>query len=151
MRRIYFTLLLTLSIFSCKDKTSCSNAELSDNITVLGFGDLTKKITSFHRFNPKVKKFERIEIKNIKYRENKNLSGYGESIIILEEPLFSEENYRLIIDDIKYNITDIKIVSEVRMMGMREDSICRINSFKINKKIAKQIYNTSTITFNKPN
>lgn len=148
MQKIYFTLFLTLSILSCKEKRSCSNAELSAKIKILGFGNLTKKSTSFFRID---KKIEKIKIKNIWYRDNKNLSGYGESIVILEQPLFSQENYRLTIDDEKYDITDIKIKSEVRMIGMREDSVCIVDSFKLNEKIAKQIYYTSTITFHKPN
>ncbi len=150
MQKLYFTLFLTLSIISCKDKRSCSNAELSANVKLLGFGDLTTKTISFHRFNTKTNEFKKIRIKKIEYRDNENLTGYGESSIILEENLFSKENYRLTIDNKKYDITDIKIKSEVRMIGMREDSICRVNSFKINKKTANLIHHSPALTFHKP-
>ncbi|WBX77885.1 hypothetical protein PG911_06420 [Tenacibaculum ovolyticum] len=148
MQKIYITLFITLSILSCKDKRNCTNADLFDKITVSGFGNLTKKSISFFRLDNQI---EKIKIKSIEHQNNKNISGYGESTIVLKQPLFSQENYRLTIDDEKYDITDIKIKSEVRMIGMREDSVCIVDSFKLNEKIAKQIYYTSTITFHKPN
>ncbi len=151
MKKIYLAFLLTLGLLSCEDVTNCTNAELSANIKTLGFGDLTTQTVSFHKFDPKTDALKKIKIEEIKYQDNESLTGYGESTIILEEYLFSKENYRLIINDEKYDITDIKIKSEVRMIGMREDSICRVNAFKINNKTANLIHHTPALTFHKPN
>lgn len=150
MKKISFLLFLILVIFSCKEKINCSNAQLSNNVIVLGFGELSGKTTKFYRLKANKEILENIEINNIFFQNNKSLSGYGESVITLDEPLFSKENYRLIINDNNYDISDIKILSEVRMIGMRQDSICFVSSFKINNKIADQIYNTSSLTFKIP-
>lgn len=63
--------------------------------------------------------------------------------IKLNEDLFANNTYQLNLNDtLKYKISEIKTFSEVIMIGIREDSVCKTKSFKINDKIAETFFTT---------
>ncbi len=143
-------LLITFIFFcSCFDKEprSCVNAELSKKIIVDGFHHLKKENIKLFKIKKKTNRildsFTTKEIYSFPSSENKRH-------IVFDKQLYSQGNYRLIIDSVKYDITNIKIRSKPIMKGMIKDSSCTIYSFKINGKIAIMIGSAGMINFKKP-
>ena len=113
IKKISLLLFIVQFLFSCQEKRNCSNAQLSNTITILGLGDLSKKSVKFYSLKANKETLKRIKINTIFFQNNETLSGYGESIITLEKSLFSKENYRLVVNYKNYDISDIKVLSEV--------------------------------------
>lgn len=134
---------------SCKNSvTSCINANLNKTITILGFPK-TENITSFKTSIYEITKdstLRKMGIKKIFFSNDK----YNYLNIELDEDLFANNSYQLNLNDsIKYRISEIETFSEIRMIGNREDSVCKTKSFKVNNKMA-EVFFTTGINFKKP-
>lgn len=149
MRNYSIYILSIALLISCKNSiTTCSNANLNSTITILGF----PIGTSIKDFRPSV-----YEIKeNLVPREIiiKDISFSGDEYnylnVELNEDLFANNTYILNLNDtLKYKISEIETISEVRMIGNREDSVCKTESFKVNDIMAKTFFTTG-INFRKP-
>jgi len=149
MRNYIIYILLFTFMVSCKNSvTSCINANLNKTITILGFPK-TENITSFKTSIYEITKdstLRKMGIKKIFFSNDK----YNYLNIELDEDLFANNSYQLNLNDsIKYRISEIETFSEIRMIGNREDSVCKTKSFKVNNKMA-EVFFTTGINFKKP-
>ncbi|WP_237276279.1 hypothetical protein [Tenacibaculum ovolyticum] len=142
MRNYNIYIFLIIFFICCKNSiTTCSNANLNKKIIILGF-PITTGIKSFDATIYEIKEGmlpRKIRIEDIYFSNEK----YHYLNIKLNEDLFASNTYQLNLNDtLKYRISEIKTFSEVRMIGIREDSICKTKSFKINNKIAETFFTT---------
>lgn len=149
MKNYIIYISLTIILISCKKTiTTCNNANLNNKITIYGF-PTTIGIENLEATIYEITKDttpRKINIKNIYFSKGE----YNYLNIELDEDLFANNTYQLNLNDsIKYIISEIETFSEVRMIGIRKDSVCKTKSFKINNKKA-EIFFTTGINFKIP-
>ena len=120
----------------------CRNAELANEIVVLDWGlkEIRKQDVKLYKYDSLfTKKIDSLNVQEVFVFTDKNTgSHYGTMKIILDESLFSRENYRLILlDSMKYEVSEIKISTKTVMIGMREDNMCTILNYKVNDSLNK--------------
>lgn len=138
MKNILFTIFLTLFLCCQTERRDCKNAELENKIIISDWGlnNVKSNDVKLYKYDSLyTKRIDSIEIEKVTvFNDKKAIEDYSGSMeIILDKPLFSKDNYRLILlDSLKYNISNIEIYTKTVMIGMRSKDECLIKSFKIN-------------------
>lgn len=148
-----FLFILVFIPLACNNTpSSCVNAELDNYITIKGFRDLKKDSVDLYRriYGVNGEVLENIPIKNIESYTDASIGKFELYNLEFSSPLFSQENYRLIINSKEYDISDIEISRIPFMKGIYPDTACNIRAFKINGKKAKIIYFDFRINFENP-
>lgn len=155
MKYIFFIIGIT-SLFSCgKEINDCKNAELENRIIIANWGTDTIKSSDIILYTYDslfAKKIDSFEIQKVVVYNDKNAERdyFGDMEIVFEKPLFSENNYRLILlDSLKYDISDIEIYEETVMMGTKEKKQCLVNDFKVNGLVVRNNTMDAKIVFKK--
>ncbi|WP_163445120.1 hypothetical protein [Flavobacterium columnare] len=137
---IFFTLL------SCENKKECNTSDLGNQITIVNWGISRIKMSDIKLyeydslFNQQI---DKIKIDNVIVYDDSTLSNFKNLNILSEEHILSNKYYKLIIkDSLKYNIGNFKVCPEAVMIGSREDSICFLESYEINKIETKHRYHS---------
>ncbi|MFK7115375.1 hypothetical protein V3468_13135 [Flavobacterium oreochromis] len=131
-------------INSCKsEKRECVNAELYNEIIIKDWGEkkIKKEDIKLYKYDSLfLKKIDSFKIvKFSTYNDKETIKEYyGSMSIILDKEILSKGNYRLILlDSLKYDISNIKILTKTVMIGAREENMCLIESYKVNDSISK--------------
>ncbi|AMA48072.1 hypothetical protein AX766_04795 [Flavobacterium covae] len=131
-------------INSCKsEKRKCDNAELNNEIIIKDWGEnkIKKEDIKLYKydslFSKKIDSFKIVKFST--YNDKKTIKEYyGSMSIILDKEIVSKGNYRLILlDSLKYDISNIRILTKTVMIGTREENMCLIESYKINNRVSK--------------
>ncbi|MFK7000824.1 hypothetical protein [Flavobacterium oreochromis] len=131
-------------INSCKsEKRECVNAELNNEIIIKDWGEkkIKKEDIKLYKYDSLfLKKIDSFKIVKFSTYDDKETikEYYGSMSIILDKEILSKGNYRLILlDSLKYDISNIKILTKTVMIGEREENMCLIESYKVNDSISK--------------
>lgn len=131
-------------INSCKtEKRECVNAELNNEIIIKDWGEkkINKEDIKLYEydslFSKKIDSFKIVKFST--YNDKETIKEYyGSMSIILDKEILSKGNYRLILlDSLRYDISNIRIFTKTVMIGMREENMCLIQSYKINDSLSK--------------
>ncbi|MEO8516464.1 MAG: hypothetical protein ABI426_06960 [Flavobacterium sp.] len=151
------SIIIFLTLFICckKERKDCKNAELENKIIISNWGTDNMKNSDIKLYaydTSYTKKIDSFEIDKVTvFNDKKAVADYfGSMEIILNKPLLSKDNYRLILfDSLKYDISNIEILTETVMIGMREKKECLVNSFKINGSVVENHTSDAKIVFRK--
>lgn len=135
--------LITL-INSCRtEKRDCNNAELNNEIIIKDWGEkkINKEDIKLYKYDSLyIKKIDSFKIDKFStYNDKETIKEYyGTMNIIFDKKIVPKGNYRLILlDSLKYDISNIKIFTKTVMIGMREENMCLIENYKINDNVSK--------------
>lgn len=131
--------------FTEKEPKSCINLNLGNTIKLVGFDTL--KLENIKLYKSQDQKESIVIDELIHYRDSSY--HFGDIDIVLNENLFSKEDYNLLLNTIHYRLTDFKVNSRLVMKGIKKDSLCSLVSFKINNIENYPIYGGNQIQIKK--